>query len=66
MAIDNLLKSKVLKNPSDELIQTISSNTSVDFVRYLKPVLPVLSRKDLKVPFSYCNDMMKDGVQQII
>ena len=46
---------------SDEIIKTLESNTSVDFVRYLKPVLPVLSRKDLEVPFMYCDDMLKYG-----
>ncbi len=47
--------------PSVEVIESIVSNTNVDFVRYLQPVLPVLSRKDLMVPFSYCDDMMKYG-----
>ena len=55
---------KSAEKPSDAILQTIVSNTSVDFVRYLKPVLPVLSRKDLKVPFSYCDDMLKYGKEK--
>jgi L-serine dehydratase len=46
---------------SEDVIKTLESNTSVDFVRYLKPVLPVLSRKNLEVPFLYCDDMLKYG-----
>lgn len=44
-----------------EMIKTISG---VDFVRYLHPVLPVLSRKDLEVPFLFCKEMLEYGKRE--
>ncbi|MGY8769483.1 MAG: L-serine ammonia-lyase, iron-sulfur-dependent, subunit alpha [Pirellulales bacterium] len=46
---------------SDSCLETIQAIDGVDFVRYLHPVLPVLSRKDLSVPFIYCEEMLAYG-----
>jgi len=43
------------------LIGQIERIDGVDSVRYLKPVLPVLSRKDMTVPFRTCQEMMAIG-----
>ena len=37
---------------SDELVATISSGSDIKYVKRLAPVLPVLSRKQMNVPFS--------------
>ncbi|MBP6804282.1 MAG: L-serine ammonia-lyase, iron-sulfur-dependent, subunit alpha [Chloroflexi bacterium] len=42
-------------------IAALEALKDVDFVRYLQPVLPILSRKDLEVPFIYCEDMLAYG-----
>ncbi len=43
----------------DELLQEqLTSMEDVMFVKKLSPVLPVLSRKDIKVPFVTCNEML--------
>ncbi|WP_296055035.1 L-serine ammonia-lyase, iron-sulfur-dependent, subunit alpha [uncultured Amphritea sp.] len=42
-------------------IATIEACEAVNFVRYLKPVLPVLSRKDIEVPFRYCQELLAMG-----
>lgn len=46
---------------TSELLNAVKSIPGVTLVRYLKPVLPVLSRKDLEVPFLYCKDMLEMG-----
>lgn len=43
------------------IIAQIEDIPGVQFVRYLKPVLPVLSRRNMKVPFSTCAEMMDLG-----
>ncbi len=40
------------------LIKEIETMDFVHFVRHLKPVLPVLSRIELTVPFIYCHEML--------
>lgn len=46
---------------SSKELAAIRALPVVDFVRYLQPVLPILSRKDLEVPFLYCQDMLAYG-----
>ncbi len=46
---------------SPEEMTAVEALAEVDFVRYLRPVLPILSRKDLEVPFIYCRDMVAYG-----
>ncbi len=53
------LKNAVGFDPADILI--IENSEGVDFVRYLKPVLPVLSRKNIEVPFLRCNELLAMG-----
>lgn len=45
----------------ESLIEKIESIPGVTDVCYLHPVLPILSRKQLKVPFLTCKDMMALG-----
>jgi L-serine dehydratase len=45
-----------------ETISIIESLVGVENVCLLKPVVPVLSRKDLQVPFLNCKDMMELGL----
>ena len=47
-----------------EIIAKIEAIVGVTNVCYLKPVLPVLSRKDLEVPFLTCKEMMAVGQEQ--
>ena len=43
----------------DELLQIqLRSMGDVLFIKKLCPVLPVLSRKDIKIPFATCNEML--------
>ncbi|HEX9793396.1 MAG TPA: L-serine ammonia-lyase, iron-sulfur-dependent, subunit alpha [Planctomycetota bacterium] len=39
-------------------LQTIRARADVECIKQLAPVLPVLSRKDLLVPFSNCEEML--------
>ena len=44
----------------DELLQEkLAAMEEVLFIKQLSPVLPVLSRKDVKVPFTTCNKMLE-------
>ncbi len=45
-------------------LDQISTFSGVSFVRYLRPVLPILSRKDLSVPFTYCREMLDYGERE--
>lgn len=42
-----------------ELLQTLKNNDSVQSVRVLQPVLPILARADLQVPFINCLEMLE-------
>jgi L-serine dehydratase len=44
--------------PPDEILDQLLARPDVQFVRKLYPVLPVLSRKDLFVPFETCDEML--------
>ena len=44
--------------PDESLQLQLSSIEDVMFIKKLWPVLPVLSRKDIKVPFATCNEML--------
>lgn len=46
-----LIEIKSATPPDPELLEEVRRNTSVTLVRVLKPVLPVLARRDLSVPF---------------
>ena len=46
---------------SSEIIDIIEDIPGVSNVCYLTPVVPVLSRKDLKVPFRYCHELISLG-----
>ena len=56
------IKSSVAFSEKD--IEHIKSHVGIDCVRYLKPVLPVLSRKDIEVPFIYCNELLELGERE--
>ncbi|TAM97905.1 MAG: serine dehydratase [Chitinophagaceae bacterium] len=44
--------------PGGSLYVPLASMEEVMFIKKLAPVLPVLSRKDIKVPFTTCNEML--------
>ena len=46
---------------SDDVISNIEAIPGVANVCYLRPVLPVLSRKELEVPFTFCHEMIALG-----
>lgn len=43
---------------STNILEALLGTADVLFIRQLSPVLPVLSRKDLKVPFITCEEML--------
>jgi L-serine dehydratase len=43
---------------SDEICDELESMDDVLFIKKIKPVLPVMSRKDLTVPFITCEEML--------
>lgn len=43
----------------DEIIAQLSREFRIDAVRRIAPVLPVLSRRDTKVPFTTCAEMLR-------
>ena len=45
--------------PNESLQIKLSSMDDVISIKKLGPVLPVLSRKDIKVPFTTCNEMLE-------
>ncbi|MDQ2862289.1 MAG: L-serine ammonia-lyase, iron-sulfur-dependent, subunit alpha, partial [Bacteroidota bacterium] len=45
--------------PDELLFSELASMEDVMFIKKLSPVLPVLSRKDVKVPFTTCNEMLE-------
>ncbi len=44
--------------PSELLQAQLAAMEDVRFIKKLSPVLPVLSRKNIKVPFTTCNEML--------
>jgi L-serine dehydratase len=46
---------------SETIIHQIVSIPGVDNACYLRPVVPILSRKDMEVPFTFCKEMMVMG-----
>lgn len=44
--------------PPDEVLDEILTRADVSCIRKLEPVLPVLSRRDLYVPFESCEEML--------
>lgn len=55
----NFIEIKSAKPVSPGILEELNNIEHVLFVRQLNPVLPVLSRKDLTVPFITCAEMMK-------
>ena len=53
----SLIQVKTTKPISDTIIEEISELDGVSAVKVLQPVLPVLSRKNLTVPFITCDEM---------
>ena len=61
---ESFLEIKSSKPYTTDLISQVESIIGVTSVCYLRPVIPVLSRKNLEVPFLYCREMMEIGKQQ--
>ncbi len=49
---------KSQKFPDETICQTLLALEGVSFIRKLNPVLPVMSRKNLEVPFITCQEML--------
>ena len=60
----NFIELKSVLPFSTHTLDTITELPEVNFIHYLQPVLPVLSRKDLEVPFIYCTDMLDYGTRE--
>ena len=54
-----LIEIKSQDFPSESLQAKLAGMPDVISVKKLSPVLPVLSRKDIKVPFTTCNEMLE-------
>jgi len=54
-----LIQIKSGKFISDELATSIRSDYDIQYIKYIAPVLPVLSRKETKVPFSTYAEMLE-------
>lgn len=44
--------------PDDVILSELQAMESVYFIKRIKPVMPVMARKDLEVPFISCNEML--------
>ncbi|MDA0349615.1 MAG: L-serine ammonia-lyase, iron-sulfur-dependent, subunit alpha [Verrucomicrobia bacterium] len=53
-----LLRFSMVQEPAAEVLTAIRSNPLVRDLRILKPVLPIMSRKDLSVPFQTVEAML--------
>jgi L-serine dehydratase len=55
---DSLLCFSLAEMPSDELVRYLDAHPDIRIHRLLRPVLPVLSRRDLSVPFQTVESML--------
>ena len=55
----NFIEIKSGKPVPEELLRSLEGLEDVQFIRQLEPVLPVLSRKDLRVPFITAAEMVR-------
>lgn len=55
----NFIEVKANKFLTDELCKELLSMDEVLFIKKMNPVLPVMSRKDLAVPFITCEEMLE-------
>lgn len=55
----NLIEIKAQHLPGELFQRKLASMEDVLSIKKLSPVLPVLSRKDIKVPFTTCNEMLE-------
>ncbi len=60
----NFILIKREKAFSDEDVKLIANIKGIEFVRNLRSVLPVLSRKNVDVPFLYCKDLIALGEKE--
>ena len=55
----NFIEIKAQAFPDDDFCRELLAMEGVLFIKYLQPVLPVMSRKNLQVPFITCNEMLE-------
>ncbi len=55
----NFIEIKAQGFPDELLLAELAAMEVVMFIKKLSPVLPVLSRKDINVPFTTCNQMLE-------
>ena len=58
-ASGQLVEVKASRSVSETIMAELQKTTAIRQVKRLSPVLPVLSRKGMKVPFSTCDDMLR-------
>lgn len=63
LIVDNenpsFIEIKAQSFPDESLLEQLASMEEVLFIKKLSPVLPILSRKDVMVPFTTCNEMLE-------
>ena len=55
----SFIEIKSQQAPEDRICKELLEMSSVKAIKVLEPVLPVMARKDLSVPFITCNEMLK-------
>jgi L-serine dehydratase len=55
----SIIEIKTQKCLDEEVLNLLKTEFSISDIKELKPVLPVLSRKAMKVPFITCEEMLK-------
>jgi len=61
---EQLIEVKAQRFVTDAAIAGLLSEDTIRFVKRLEPVLPVTSRKDVRVPFSTCAEMLRHDAGQ--
>ena len=56
---ENFVEIKSQKFPDDEILNEFKKLEEVKSIKKLSPVLPILSRKNIKVPFTNCEEMLE-------
>lgn len=55
----SFIQVKAQQFPGDDLLQELQAMNEVKYIKKLSPVLPVMSRKNVQVPFITCEQMLE-------
>jgi len=61
IAHDGLIQLRGRHSLSDSALEKLRANSAITKVAVLKPVMPVLGRKEISVPFINCTDMQENA-----